>query len=76
VSDKVSAHWLRHRSQTIERGVNPVLVKDTLDHSNLAITNIFSQMGAEQAIAQVLSCEALNFLSLTTFDYLARAIFL
>ncbi|MBW4617459.1 MAG: tyrosine-type recombinase/integrase [Desmonostoc vinosum HA7617-LM4] len=41
LSDKVSAHWLRHAhgSHAIERGTNPVLVKDTLGHSNLAITD-------------------------------------
>jgi integrase/recombinase XerD len=41
LSDKVSAHWLRHAhgSHAIERGTNPVLVKDTLGHSNLSITD-------------------------------------
>ncbi|MBD6620156.1 tyrosine-type recombinase/integrase [Komarekiella sp. 'clone 1'] len=41
LNDKVSAHWLRHAhgSHAIERGTNPVLVKDTLGHSNLAITD-------------------------------------
>ncbi|WP_414544798.1 tyrosine-type recombinase/integrase [Nostoc sp. CCY0012] len=41
LSAKVSAHWLRHAhgSHAIERGTNPVLVKDTLGHSNLAITD-------------------------------------
>jgi integrase/recombinase XerD len=38
---KVSCHWLRHAhgSHAAERGVNPVLIKDTLGHSNLAITD-------------------------------------
>ncbi|MBD2683360.1 MULTISPECIES: tyrosine-type recombinase/integrase [Nostoc] len=41
LSDKVSAHWLRHAhgSHAIERGTNPVLVKETLGHANLAITD-------------------------------------
>jgi hypothetical protein len=32
LSDKVSCHWLRHAhgSHAAERGVNPVLIKDTL----------------------------------------------
>ncbi|QLE59816.1 tyrosine-type recombinase/integrase [Nostoc sp. TCL26-01] len=41
LSDKVSAHWLRHAhgSHAIERGTNPVLVKETLGHANLATTD-------------------------------------
>jgi integrase/recombinase XerD len=41
LSDKVSAHWLRHAhgSHAIERGTNPVLVKETLGHSNLTVTD-------------------------------------
>lgn len=41
LSDKVSAHWLRHAHGThaIERGTNPVLVKDTLGHSNISVTD-------------------------------------
>jgi len=41
LSDKVSCHWLRHAhgSHAAERGVNPVLIKDTLGHSNLAVTD-------------------------------------
>ncbi|MBD2512298.1 site-specific integrase, partial [Nostoc muscorum FACHB-395] len=41
LSELVSAHWLRHAhgSHAIERGTNPVLVKETLGHANLAITD-------------------------------------
>ncbi|MBF1990838.1 tyrosine-type recombinase/integrase [Fischerella thermalis] len=41
LSDKVSAHWLRHAhgSHAIERGTNPILVKETLGHANLATTD-------------------------------------
>ncbi|BAY42080.1 phage integrase family protein (plasmid) [Nostoc sp. NIES-2111] len=41
LSEKVSAHWLRHAHGThaIERGTNPTLVKETLGHSSLAITD-------------------------------------
>ncbi|MBD2535450.1 tyrosine-type recombinase/integrase, partial [Nostoc flagelliforme FACHB-838] len=41
LSELVSAHWLRHAhgSHAIERGTNPVLVKETLGHANLVITD-------------------------------------
>ncbi|BAY35511.1 phage integrase family protein (plasmid) [Nostoc carneum NIES-2107] len=41
LSEKVSVHWLRHAhgSHAIERGTNPVLVKETLGHANLAVTD-------------------------------------
>jgi integrase/recombinase XerD len=41
LSELVSCHWLRHAhgSHAAERGVNPALIKDTLGHSNLAITD-------------------------------------
>ncbi|MEA5517135.1 tyrosine-type recombinase/integrase [Nodularia sp. UHCC 0506] len=45
LSELVSCHWLRHAhgSHAAERGVNPVLIKDTLGHSNLAITDRYLQ---------------------------------
>ena len=41
IDKDVSPHWFRHShaSHALEKGVNPALVRDTLGHSNLSITD-------------------------------------
>lgn len=41
IPGKVSPHWLRHShaSHSLDRGASPVLVRDTLGHSSIAVTN-------------------------------------
>jgi integrase/recombinase XerD len=41
LDEKISCHWLRHAhgSHAAERKVNPVLIRDTLGHSDLSVTD-------------------------------------
>ncbi|MDF5716653.1 MAG: tyrosine-type recombinase/integrase [Rhizonema sp. NSF051] len=41
LDEKISCHWLRHAhgSHAVERKVNPVLIRDTLGHSDLSVTD-------------------------------------
>jgi integrase/recombinase XerD len=39
VSEKFSAHWLRHASLAIERGAALPVVQETLGHGNISVTS-------------------------------------
>ena len=43
VNPKISAHWLRHSHASIAlaKGASIALVRDTLGHSNIQVTNVY-----------------------------------
>lgn len=49
----VSPHWLRHAhvSHALDRGVNPVLVRDTAGHSSLKVTSEYSHARPSESSA-------------------------
>lgn len=53
LSDKVSAHWLRHShaSHALDRGANIVLVRDTLGHASLSTTSRYTHAKPDQSSA-------------------------
>ena len=54
--DKVSPHWLRHSHAThaINRGAPLPLVRDTLGHSNISVTNIYAHVRPGESSARYL----------------------
>jgi len=55
--EQVSPHWLRHCHGThaIRRGASLPVVRDTLGHSNLAITNVYAQTDATESSSRHLA---------------------
>lgn len=53
---KVSPHWLRHSHAThaIDRGAPLPLVRDTLGHSNIAVTNVYAHVRPGDSSARYL----------------------
>jgi integrase/recombinase XerD len=56
LSDKISCHWLRHchASHAIDAGAAITLVRDTLGHSNLTITNRYAHARPNDGSARFL----------------------
>ncbi len=53
IAGNVSPHWLRHShaSHALDRGASVVLVRDTLGHSSLAITSMYSHAKPNESSA-------------------------
>lgn len=53
IPGKVSPHWLRHShaSHALERGASVALVRDTLGHSSLAVTSMYTHAKPEESSA-------------------------
>lgn len=53
VGKAVSPHWLRHAhaSHALARGASPALVKATLGHSSLAVTDVYLHVTPEESSA-------------------------
>ena len=54
IAGNVSAHWLRHShaSHAIDRGASIAVVRDTLDHSSLAVTSRYVHAKPGQSSSQ------------------------
>lgn len=54
--EQVSPHWLRHchGSHAINRNVPVTVVRDTLGHSNIAITDIYAHTSSEESSSRKL----------------------
>jgi integrase/recombinase XerD len=52
-ADNVSPHWRRHShaSHALERGASVTLVRDTLGHSSLAITSLYTHAKPSESSA-------------------------
>jgi integrase/recombinase XerD len=57
LNEKISAHWLRHAHarHAIEAGAPIHVVRDTLRHSSIAVTNAYLESFPDQSSADYLN---------------------